>query len=152
MTYTKTLTKLASKATSAGHTGSGRVLKYSNGSIKVDANGGWAGVGWQFTLPTATAYRSISMGVYGYMSAQAMGVPPGSMLAQDFSVCGYSSTWDISCFNHSKTLRSSIGWSSRSLSPTLNRHGTAVRVAVSEYFGWMKIYKVRVVVTYGLLK
>jgi hypothetical protein len=145
---TKTLSKLAYKASSVGSIFGGQVLKYSDGSIRIDGGGGgWAGVGWQFTLPSATIYKSIVFGVYGYS-----GVPPADMVAQNFVWCAKSATWDISCFDRDKSIRSSKGWTSRSISPASNRSGTTVRLAVSQYFGRTKVYKVRVVVTYGVLR
>ena len=145
--YTKTLTKLGSSYSSVGTSGGGKVTKYSDGSIRLYGGSGWAGTGWQFALPSAAAYKSISLGVYG-----STGVPLGYLGAQNFTICSYSSTWDIGCFDRWTALRSSTGWASRSVSTSANRHGTAVRLAVSQNGGSSRVYRVRLIVTYGLLK
>ena len=145
--YSKTVTKLGTGASSVGTSGSGRVLKYSDGSIKLEARGGWAGVGWQLTLPSAAVYSTLSIGMYG-----STGAPLGYMSAQNFTWCGYSSTWDISCFDRSTAIHPTTSWATRSISTSANRHGRYVRIAVSQYIGSTKVYKVRAVVKYGILK
>jgi hypothetical protein len=145
--YSKTVTKLGTGASSVGTSGSGRVLKYSDGSIKLEARGGWVGVGWQLTLPSAAVYSSLSIGAYG-----STGAPLGYMSAQNFTWCSYSSTWDISCFDRSTAMHTTTSWATRSVSASANRHGRYVRIAVSQYIGSTKVYKVRAVVKYGVLK
>ena len=145
--YTRTITKLASSVSSVGHAGTGRGIAYADHSIKVDARSGWAAAGWQFALPSATVYSKISFGLYGFT-----GVPPGSIGVEDFRACGYSSSWDISCFARWKSVGFTKAWSTISMSPTYNRHGRAVRAVLSQYIGSSKVYKVRLVVRYGILK
>jgi hypothetical protein len=145
--YTKTLTKLGKSVSSVGTLNGGKVTAYSDGSIRIYGGSGWAGAGWQFALPSAQAYKSIAIGVYGYT-----GVPAGQMGAQNFTLCAYSSTWNTACFDRWTYLKGTKSWVSRSISPTDNRYGRAVRVAVSQSNGSSRVYKVRVVVTYGLLK
>jgi hypothetical protein len=145
--YTKTVGKLGSSLSSIGHSGRGRVLKYSNGSIKLDARGDWAAAGWQLTLPAAAVYKSMSIGVYG-----RSGIPIGYMGAQNFTWCGYSSVWDTSCVDRVTSIHLTTSWTTRSVSPTANRHGRIVRIVASQFVGQTQIYKVRVIVKYGLLK
>ena len=145
--YTKTLSKLGSKLASVGHILGGQVLKYANGSIRIDSNGAWAAAGWQFTLPSATVYKSITMGVYGNATS-----PLNKMMAQSFTVCSYSPIWVLACFGQYQAIHSTKSWTTRSISPAYNRNGTTVRVAVSSLSGWAKIYKVRLVVRYGILR
>lgn len=144
---TKTLTKYADAASSVGYSGAGYALKYSDHSIRLRAAGGWVGVGWQFTLPTATTYKSLSVGLYG-----SSAIPIGHFGAQNFSWCAFTSTWYEGCFDHMTGMRSTTGWSSRAVSPTYNRYGHAVRLSYSQYSGASHIYKVRLIVTYGILK
>jgi hypothetical protein len=145
--YTKTLTKLAKSVSSAGTASGGKITVYSDGSLKLYGGMGWAGAGWQFTLPSAPVFKSISMGAYGYT-----GAPPGQMGAQNFNLCAYSSNWNTGCFDRWTSLKTTTSWASRSLSTTANRYNRAVRVAVSQQYGSSRVYKVRVIVTYGLLK
>jgi hypothetical protein len=144
--YAKTLVKLATSVAAVGHVRKGAVLTYSNGSIKVAANGAWAAAGWQFALPTATTYKSIRAGVYGYTS-----VPPSEVMTQNVAACD-TTRWDISGFHSNKSMPYYTGWTTSSVSPAVSRCGTAARVAINTWFGYAKIYKVRVVVTYGLLQ
>ena len=145
--YTKTISKLAKYASSVGTASGGKVTVYSDGSMRLYGGMGWAGVGWQLALPSAPVYKSLSMGVYGYS-----GAPLGQMGAQNFTFCAYSSTWNTGCFDRWTSLKSSKAWASRSISPTTNRYGRTVRVAVSQTYGSSRVYRVRVIVTYGLLK
>ncbi|HEX2754122.1 MAG TPA: hypothetical protein VHM48_01590, partial [Candidatus Limnocylindrales bacterium] len=147
---TKTLTKYADAAASVGHYGGGIAYKYSDHSVRAYASGGWVGIGWQFTLPSATTYKSLSVGIYG-----TSGTPIAHFGSQNFSLCSYSSTWSADCFDHMTAMRSTSagnGWASRAVSPTYNRYGHAVRVNFSQYSGSSHFYKVRVIVTYGILK
>ena len=147
---TKTISKYADAATSVGYAGSGYAVKYSDHSIRSFAAGGWVGVGWQFALPAATTYKSLSIGMYG-----TSGVSIAHFGAQNFSWCAYSSVWYEGCFDHMTSMRSTSagnGWATRALSPTYNRYGRTVRVNFSQYNGFAHVYKIRVVVTYGILK
>lgn len=148
---TTTISKLASTFTAAGHYGTGSTLTRSDGSVSISAPkaGDWAGIGWEFSLPTATMYKAVSFGVYGTTN-----IPPARFGAQNFAVCAYgASTWYDSCFDHFNYVAFSLAWASTTLSATANVSGHYVRGMVSTgYLGTARIYKVRVVVTYGVLK
>jgi hypothetical protein len=147
---TTTITKYADAASSVGYEGSGYAVKYADHSVKAFAAGGWVGIGWQLALPTATTYKSLSIGMYG-----TSGTPIAHFGSQNFSWCAYSSLWYEGCFDHMTAMRSTsagLGWASRAISPTYNRYGRTVRINFSQTSGSARIYKVRVVVTYGILK
>jgi hypothetical protein len=74
---------------------------------------------------------------------------------QNFTTCPYSATWYEGCFDHWKAIGHSplaTIWYSTSGSASINRYKHTVRGLVSAYSGTHTIYKVRVKVTYQVLK
>jgi len=154
-TRTSYITKLGSSITAAGDAGTGSiVISKTSGYAKLYSRypDGWVGVGYQFTLPSATIYKSLAFQVY------EKGAPssPGTFIGiGNFHTCIYSSTnWDEACFDHWKTIGHSpltTMWFSTSGSATDNRYLRTVRGIVSAYSGTHTIYKARVKVVYQVL-
>jgi hypothetical protein len=106
-------------------------------------------IAWQFTVPAATVYKSMVFSVYG----RSRTVPGGSIGAQDFAVCPYSTYWSPTCVTRSADLGISTAWYSRSLHTTYDRHGRYVRgYAWADYAGTAQVSRARLKVTYGVLK
>lgn len=155
-TYTKTITKLGSAVTAKGTISPGTVtLNTTSGYALLKANsGGWAGVGYEFSLPSATLYKSITFKVY---AKDALSAPATQIALQNFTYCGYvaGTSWDTSCFDRWKGIGNSTNtaqWYSQTASLTYNRAGLKVRGLVSQPVGNVYVYKAQIVVTYGVLK
>ena len=140
----------------SGRWGVGKVVRYSSTKVVIrggvattSGSTGWAGVGYQFTLPSAVVYKSLSAGVYG-----SSGVPPATVGVWDFTACPYSSTagWNEACFHRWRTMGTKLTWYSLTASPTIDRYGHAVRVMVGVEIGQATITKVRLIVKYGVLQ
>ncbi len=150
--HTAYVTKLGSSLTAKGTDGSGKVLvstTYGYAKLYAPNLSSWAGVGYQFTIPSATVYKSISFQAYVkgvfYTAPNAIGL-------QNFSICPYSSTWNEGCFDHWRGLGGwSVYWVSAPGSPTYNRYGRTVRGIASVHLGTFYIYKARVKVYYATL-
>jgi hypothetical protein len=155
VTKTAYLTKNGSSISAKGDPGTGSIsLSTAGGYAKLTGKwpNGWVGVGYQFTLPSATVYKSIQFQVY---SKGPLSVPPSFIAVQNFVICPYSSTapWDVGCFNHPRSIGStSTAWFSTSGNVTNNRHGKTVRGMVSVDAFTQTIYKARVKVVYAVLQ
>jgi hypothetical protein len=152
------LTKLGSSYSSKGTGGSGKVVtSTSGGYVKLVAPGSYnqnqAAVGYQFTLPSATVYKSLRFQVY---AQGGLYTAPNEIKLQNFARCPLTTgAWNESCFDHAGSLGASTSgksWRSTSGSPTSNRSGRIVRGAASILAGTYYIYKARIVVTYGVLR
>jgi len=148
------LTKSGSTLSASGYYGTGSSVTISStGYAKLTAgSGGWAGAGWQFTLPSATVYGTIAFRVY---AKTGWSVPPKMMGVQDFTVCPYvaGTDWVESCFANWSTLGNSgstTAWYSTTVDAK-NRSGTIVRGMVSNPYGTTYVYKAQVRVTYATL-
>jgi hypothetical protein len=157
VTKTTYVTKNGSSITAKGDPGSGRVvISTSGGYAKLTGvyPGGWVGVGYQFSLPSAVVYKSIAFQIYTkapFFSA------PNKLGLQNFAWCPYapSTSWSMACFDHWQSVGNEIGttsWMSAAGSPTNNRSGRIVRGAVSIDGGTVYVYKARVRVVYGVLQ
>jgi FlgD Ig-like domain len=156
VTKTSYITKLGSSISAAGDAGTGSIaISKTSGYSKLYARypDGWVGVGYQFTLPSATIYKAIAFQVY------EKGAPssPGTFIGiGNFHTCIYSSTnWNEACFDHWRAIGHSpltTMWFSTSGSATDNRYLRTVRRTVSAYSGTHTIYKARVKVTYQVLQ
>jgi hypothetical protein len=154
-TRTSYITRLGSSVSAAGDGGTGSiVISKTNGYAKLYSRypDGWVGVGYQFTLPSATIYKSIAFQVYEKGSPSS----PGTFIGiSNFHTCIYSSTnWNEACFDHWKAIGHSpltTMWFSTSGSPTDSRYLRTVRGIVSAYSGTHTIYKARVKVVYQVL-
>jgi hypothetical protein len=155
---TASVTKRGSSYSVKGTYGSGKILiSTSGGYAKLVVRDGnwsnWAAVGYQFTLPAATVYKSLAFQVY--MQGRWWSAP-NSIKLQNFSTCPLAAgDWDEGCFDHAGRLgadTSAKTWLSTRGSPTRNRSGRIVRGLASALAGTFYIYKARVKVTYGILR
>jgi len=105
----------------------------------------WAA--WQFTLPSATIYKSLNFQIYGKST-----IVPGIYIgAQDKRLCAFTTTYSLGCVASWTAVSYSLGWHGKSLSTTYNRSGRYVRGFAAAAGGGI-YYKVRLLVTYGILK
>jgi hypothetical protein len=105
-------------------------------------------IGWQFSLPSATIYKSLILGVDG-----RSGAPPAQFGAWDFRVCSLSATWGPGCVTHSANIGPTLAWYSLGVSSIYNRSGHYVRAfAFAGSYATGTIVKVRLKVVYGILK
>jgi hypothetical protein len=105
-------------------------------------------IGWQFTLPSATIYKSLVFQVYG----RSLRVPGASLGGWDTRRCGWSAPWSPNCVGSWGSLGFTTAWYSRTLSPTYNRSGPYVRGIAATTYGSGVVYKVRLKVVYGILR
>jgi hypothetical protein len=151
---TVSLQKLGSHPTAAGGIGVGKVRLLDDGSARLTgvSNGsfGWAAVGYQFSMPSATVYKNMKLAVYGSGNQSTYG--PTTLAAQNFDACAYDADadWNDDCFAHFKSLSSSTGWTSASLSQR-HRHNRVVRGSVSTFSSAI-VWKMRLTVTIGVLQ
>lgn len=151
VTLSTYVTKYAYPPSASSSGGTGRAYYNSTAkSLKFVAGAdGYILAGWQFTLPSAIAYKSLRFQVYAKASPSMF----NRIGAQNFSWCGLTSTWNASCFDRFTGIASSTTtWYSSSLSPTHNRTGRTVRGLIAVEYGTVYIYKVRVYVTYQVLQ
>lgn len=155
-TYSKTVAHYGSTLTAKGTSGTGTLSlnATSRYALLKAGSSGWAGVGWEFTLPTATIYKSIKFQVdakAGFIGA------PVQIGMQNFSTCAYATDndWNTSCFDRWVQIGNSTAttaWYTTWGSITTNRSGTHARGTLSVFGGTVYVYKAQVVVTYGILK
>jgi hypothetical protein len=156
-TYSTYVTKNGSSFSAKGTSGSGAVTVSSTGYVKLTASSstpGWAAVGWEFTLPSATVYKSLSFQVYSKGTLWAAD-PPNEFGVQNFTWCPYSSDWSDACFERWASLGNSTGtltWKSTAASLTADRAGRTVRGMAEISVGTYDVYQARFAVTYGILK
>ena len=153
------VTKLGSSYSSRGTAGTGSVTRNTAaGSVRIKAPGSyfanWASVGYQFTLPSAVAYKGLYFQVY---FSGALWAAPNDIKLQNFSTCPLTSgAWDEACFDHDGGLGAESAttrqWTSAHGSPTASRSGRTVRGMASIVAGTFYIYKARVKVTYAVLR
>jgi hypothetical protein len=157
VTKTSYVTRKGSSISAKGDPGGGSItVSTTAGTAKLVGKypSGWVGVGYAFTLPSATVYKSIAFQVY----AKALFTAPANSIGmQKFTTCPYSSTaaWDESCFDRWKSIGSgstSAVWYSTSGSVTANRYNRVVRGLVSVNTGTVTIYSTRVKVVYQVLQ
>jgi hypothetical protein len=144
-------------------TKNGSSVGASGGSVRISTTSHYAKlhgslssaavVGYQFTLPSATVYKSIRFQVY---AKAPYSVPPNLIAMQNFNACPLvGGTWDLGCFDHWGTLgysTTALHWSSTTGSPSHNRIGRIVRGAAVVQSGTIYIYKARVRVVYQVLQ
>jgi FlgD Ig-like domain len=154
-TYTKDVTVAGSSIKAKGTDNGSVAISTSGGYARVRANtGGWAAVGYQLTMPSASVYKSISFRIY---MKGGLSVPTNYISMQNFVACPYSSstTWNPGCFDHASPIGSSSAtafWDMTSGNTTSNRYGKTIRGLVEVNFGTVYIYQARVHVVYGILK
>jgi hypothetical protein len=118
---------------------------YLNRTTPTKRSTAW--VGWQFTLPSATLYKSLTLQVYG----RSIRVPGADLGGWDIRRCSFSAAWSPDCVGSWGAMGFTNAWYSRGLSVTYNRSGRYVR-GIAATYGSAVVYKARVKVTYGLLK
>lgn len=154
--------KLVTKTRYVTKSGSSLSAVTVTGDHKVSASGGWVklhgtsadpvGAAWGFTIPKATVYRSISLQAYTNAPLSASSNASGM---QDFTLCPYSGTWDLACFDHWASIGKGTGarhWTGNRTTSSHYRSGTHVRGAVYIDFGTVTVYEVRVKVVYAVLR
>jgi hypothetical protein len=153
---TKYFTKRGSSVSARGREGTGSLyISTSAGYARLrgDYPNGWAGVGYQFTLPSATVYRSVAFQAHvkGRLSA-----PPNLIGMQNFKRCGLTTAWSESCFDHWEAAGvdniAGVGWVTSSGSVNNNLLGRTVRGMISGNSGTLYVYQVRVKVVVGVLR
>jgi len=154
-TLTKVISKKGNAATAGGVSGTGVIYESTTSGyiLMKPGSSGWTGVGYQFTIPTATIYKSIKFRIYG---KHGMTAPPSTIGMQNFSWCPYSSStdWDEYCFDRLQTFgntANSLAWYTTTGSLSTNKSGQIVRGMVSNTVGPAYVYKAEVVVTYQVL-
>jgi len=120
---------------------------YLNKTISQAAKHTSSMIGWEFVLPSATVYKSLTFQVYARSSL----VPGIDMGGVDFRLCGRSTTWSTSCVASWGGVGGTTAWYSKSLFTTHNRLGRYVRGMVMAS-GSGVVYKARLKVIYGILK
>ncbi len=144
-----TQTKVITKNGSAISRQLGNVAA-SGGTLRVKAgSGGAGGGGWQFKIPSAVVYKSISFRIN---AAARFSAPPSQIAIQNFNTC---TAWSTSCFDRWKGIGNSSGarkWYTTSGSPSSHRNGNVVRGIVYVPQGTVYVYKAEVKVTYQILK
>ena len=104
--------------------------------------------GYQFSLPSATIYKSLVFSIYG-RSTTVPGIVIGAV---DNRICPITSTsWDPGCVGSWTGVGFSTAWYSKSLSTTYNRSGLYVR-AFAAANGAGGVAKARLRVAYGILR
>lgn len=111
-------------------------------------------IGWSFTLPSATVYKSLVLSVYG-QNTSYVGSRGLRLGGWDFRFCAITAAWNSRCVPSNVALKGfgEIRWTSTTLSTTYDRHGHTVRGVVFATPGSSgKVSTVRLKVTYGVLK
>ena len=152
------VTKKGSSFSASGRSGAGAVsYNTTSGYVRLKApdgySGDWAGAGWQFTLTSGVAWKSIVVKVYAKHSQVFQSARLGS---QNFSTCSYVSggNWGESCFDSWKNLggaNGSLVWTSTATLTSTHRSGDKVRSTVSVRSADVYVYKARVTFQYATL-
>jgi Bacterial Ig-like domain (group 3)/FlgD Ig-like domain len=152
------LTKNGIKAHAAGTYGGATALTRAGATwVRLHADGSGsqeASIGYAFTLPKATVYKSLS---FQASTTSKKGTPTNRLGMQDFSDCPYSATatWEVTCFAKWAGIGSTSGsrhWSKTTSTSAIYRSGLHVRGLIDVYHGTVYVYKVRLKVTYGVLR
>ena len=144
VTVTKTITKKGSALT----TTLGKVA-VSGSTVRIRAGADAGGAGWQFKIPSAVIYKSLSFRVN---AAAHFSAPPSEIAIQNFNIC---SVWNTGCFDRWKGIGNTSGarkWYGTSGSPSSHRKGHVVRGIVYVPVGTVYVYQAEVKVKYQILK
>ena len=145
VTVTRTISKNGA-AVAAGTIG--HIYKAGHAAhIKAGSSGAVAG--WQFKIPSAISYKSIT---FRANVAAHLAAPPSLIAMQNFNIC---TGWDAGCVDRIKAIGNSSGsakWYSTKGSPSPHRNGRIVRGLAGVGTGSIYVYKVQVKVTYTVLK
>jgi hypothetical protein len=155
VTYTKDVTKLGSSLTAKGKSGTGSVsVSTSAGYAKLYAGSGYALAGWEFRIPAATVYKSVSFRVY---ATARLSAPATQIGMQNFTTCARTTgAWYDSCFARWAGVGNSTGslawYKTSGTSSSSYRSGRYVRGMVDVEHGTVRVYKARVRVVYQVLE
>jgi hypothetical protein len=154
-TYSKTLDAAAYAA--YGKSGTGSISKaassYTGGvRISTGTGGGTAAVGYAFTAPAATIYKSVTFKALGRGPMIAGGFAETGV--QDWTVC---TAWSVSCVSPWGPAPRAYGWAGVWASGSHHvSSGRAVRGYLHVWtFGgltWLDARDVRITIVYGILK
>lgn len=122
--------------------------------LRLKAGSKGAMAGWQFRIPSAPVYKSITFEID---ANAAVRVPATAIAMQNFDTYGCSRPggWIHECFNRRQAIGNSSGsrqWYSTRGSGTANRDGGYARAALRVLSGRVDVYRVRAVVKYQVLR
>jgi Bacterial Ig-like domain (group 3)/FlgD Ig-like domain len=152
------LTKAGIKAHAVGTYGGATALTRRGASwvrLRASASAGQEAIlGYAFTLPKATVYKSLS---FQASTNSKHGSPTNTVSMQDFHFCAYQATgtWDINCFSKFADIGSTSGsrhWSKTTSTSSGYRSGLHARGSIDVHHGTVYVYSVRLKVTYGVLR
>jgi hypothetical protein len=159
-TYTWSKTKDAAAYSSSGKSGTGSISKtassYTGGvRLSTGSKAGPAGVGYSFTVPAATIYKTVSFQILGRSNRVAGGF--GDVGMQKWTLC---TIWSDSCVDTWGNAPFEYGWSGLKISASQHVSSTHVvrgYLEVWEYTGgtlakWVDARDVKLTVVYGILK
>jgi hypothetical protein len=155
--HSASITKDGDAFAASGKDGDGSVaVNKSAGVVRLrtpDGFGGdWSGVGYQFSLKDAVAYKGVKLSVY--TTRDLVGGPSTQIGAQDFDDCAYSTgTWQEGCFDKWESIDFSTTRIWTRTNALAERHfaGRKVRSMVSNGSGTTFIYKAKVTYKYATL-
>jgi len=104
-------------------------------------------IGWQFRLPAAALYKKITFQVYARTD-----IPPGRFGAWDVRLCPWGSSWSPGCVARSSAMSVSLAWRSITVSRANERYGRYVRGFAFSTGANGAVAKVRLKVTYAVLR
>jgi hypothetical protein len=152
VTKTIAVSKNADAAARWGHTGTASATRIGAHGLRIKAGTGDAALAWQFRIPSAVVYKSVSFRV----DAATKTVNPATVIGmQSFNRCARSSNWDTDCFNRLKAIGNSSGarrWYTTNGSVSANRDGRYVRGMIYLFKGRVDLYRVQVRVKYQILQ
>ena len=157
VTYTKYVEKAGNLVNAKG-SGSGGAVSTSStsGLVKLSAgSSGWALAGWEFTIPSATVYKSVTFQVY---AKGRLWAGPGNRIGmQHFLRCPRTTgTWYDTCFDGWRSVGNSAGtvawYSSSTITSSSYRSGRYARGIIDVSAGTVYVYKARVKVIYQVLQ
>jgi hypothetical protein len=151
VTHSTYVTRYAYPPTAASQGGTGKGYYSATGKYLklVPGVDGFVVAGWQFTLPSATVYKSLKFQAYVKGVRSTFNVIAG----QNFKACPLSAGWNVGCFDHALGIGGSgTAWYSTTLSPTNNRSGRTARGLVLVQSSTVYVYKVRMYVVYQTLQ
>ena len=109
--------------------------------------------GWEFVLPSATVYRSVTFQVD---AKSPLSVPPTYLGMQNFTTCArVAGTWYDTCFDRWKAIGNATGaraWFSTATTAAADRSGRYVRGIVDVSSGTTTVYGARLLVVYQTLQ
>ena len=143
VTVTKSITKNGSALAAFG----GKVAK-SGTSVRLKGGSSAALAGWQFKIPSAVVYKSLSFRV----NASARLSAPRRSSRCRTSTCAAAGTRLLRSVQGHRNSSGSAKWYSTSGSPSAHRNGLTVRGLVGVVSGIVYVHKAEIKVTYQVLK